>query len=78
MVLDDDENGNYDPNHTQPCELEEIDEGGARNGSLVVPLDARVAEIVAEIEDLELDTVAEGAITSLLKDRPMPPGASRR
>jgi hypothetical protein len=58
-----------------PRELEAIDEGGARNGSLVVPLDARVAEIVAGLEDMELDPIADGAITALVNGTPMPPGA---
>src|SRR3954462_7064583 len=58
-----------------PVELEELAEGGGRNGSVVVPLDERVAQIVSELEDLELDPVADGAITAALNGFPPPPGA---
>src|SRR4051812_43038309 len=58
-----------------PVEVEALPEGAARNGSLVVPLDARVAEVVSELEHLELDPVADAAITAALTGSPAPPGA---
>src|SRR4051812_31291930 len=50
-----------------PRELEELADDGGRSGSLMVRLDARVARVVAELEDLELDPVAEGAIRAALE-----------
>src|SRR4051794_10070692 len=61
-------------NGVPPRELEDITEQGARNGSLLVPLDARVAEVVAELEDLELDPVADGAVRAALEGTTPPPG----
>jgi SWI/SNF-related matrix-associated actin-dependent regulator 1 of chromatin subfamily A len=58
-----------------PRELEELAEGGARNGSLVVPLDRRVAEVISELGDLELDPVADAAVRAALEGTPPPPGA---
>jgi SWI/SNF-related matrix-associated actin-dependent regulator of chromatin subfamily A-like protein 1 len=58
-----------------PRELEDIAEGGVRNGSVVVPLDQRVAELVSELEDLELDPVADAAVRAALEGAPAPPGA---
>ncbi len=58
-----------------PRELEAIAPEGARNGSLLVPLDARVAELVSELEDLELDPVADAVVRAALEGTTPPPGA---
>src|SRR3954451_10066499 len=62
-------------NGGRPRELGDLAEGGARNGSLVVPLDERVAEIVSELEALELDPVADAAVRAAREGTPPPPGA---
>ncbi|MDX6642159.1 MAG: SWI/SNF-related matrix-associated actin-dependent regulator of chromatin subfamily A-like protein 1, partial [Solirubrobacteraceae bacterium] len=47
----------------------------AHGGSIVVPLDAGIARLVSELEEIELDPVAEAAIRGELDGRP-PPGAT--
>jgi SWI/SNF-related matrix-associated actin-dependent regulator 1 of chromatin subfamily A len=62
-------------NGVPPRELEAIAEDGGRNGALLVPLDAHVAEVISELEDLELDPVADAAVRAALAGTTPPPGA---
>jgi SWI/SNF-related matrix-associated actin-dependent regulator of chromatin subfamily A-like protein 1 len=56
-----------------PEELAEL-AARAHGGSVVVPLDADVARLVVELDELELDPVAQSALEGAIRGTP-PPGA---